>query len=495
MKNSVVLVLSAVVLLVALQQCDAATRGKLKTEAVEADNDLHVSGTCITHIKSTLWPNNEEPNLQSLMRLSSKGPMILKKLMSGPCFSWLNELFGYFCKFLQMLGIDTTQVKNMAKMTLNSRLLCVLWWRVHYEILRKMFLEVDGLLCHSEFQGIKVQNKKEVVIGKDLGVNSSPERDSRWVAAVAKARLNADVKRLIGKGRSGAPNAGKSTVLAGRYDDAVEMYTASIQSCKYNPTAYANRANTFMRLHRFEEAVEDCRVAIKLSPEYIKAHYYLGQCLCELGSYDKGLWHLQESLRICQKEGVSRMTFERTIKIKLKNWRQHQLSTSEEKKKLGDAILQTRLVDIVLADTERKIQCLKDTPVTSRWRPSGRVSKKVLQEQISNEEHQSQKLLEWITKAFEKLRNFKEEKHVVPEYMCCKISLCLMRDPVITPCGITYERRSIVEHLRRGNNFDPTTRQPLTEKELVTNLALREAIEEFLSQNEWALKDEDLNIL
>lgn len=36
----------------------------------------------------------------------------------------------------------------------------------------------------------------------------------------------------------------------------------------------------------------------------------------------------------------------------------------------------------------------------------------------------------------------------VPDYLCGKISFELMRDPVITPSGITYDRKDIVEHLQ-----------------------------------------------
>lgn len=35
----------------------------------------------------------------------------------------------------------------------------------------------------------------------------------------------------------------------------------------------------------------------------------------------------------------------------------------------------------------------------------------------------------------------------VPDYLCGKISFELMRDPVITPSGITYDRKDIEEHL------------------------------------------------
>ena len=39
------------------------------------------------------------------------------------------------------------------------------------------------------------------------------------------------------------------------------------------------------------------------------------------------------------------------------------------------------------------------------------------------------------------------QKREVPDYLCGKISFDLLRDPVITPSGITYDRKDIVEHL------------------------------------------------
>ena len=40
------------------------------------------------------------------------------------------------------------------------------------------------------------------------------------------------------------------------------------------------------------------------------------------------------------------------------------------------------------------------------------------------------------------------QKREVPDVLCCKISFEIMREPVITPSGITYERKDIEEHLQ-----------------------------------------------
>ena len=40
-------------------------------------------------------------------------------------------------------------------------------------------------------------------------------------------------------------------------------------------------------------------------------------------------------------------------------------------------------------------------------------------------------------------------KFQVPDYLCCKITLDIFRDPVITPSGVTYERAVILDHLQK----------------------------------------------
>jgi len=42
----------------------------------------------------------------------------------------------------------------------------------------------------------------------------------------------------------------------------------------------------------------------------------------------------------------------------------------------------------------------------------------------------------------------KRKKREVPDFLCGKISFEIMKDPVITPSGITYDRKDIEEHLQ-----------------------------------------------
>jgi hypothetical protein len=55
-----------------------------------------------------------------------------------------------------------------------------------------------------------------------------------------------------------------------------------------------------------------------------------------------------------------------------------------------------------------------------------------------------------------------------------------------TNSGITYDKKDIEEHLQRVGHFDPVTRQPLTIDKLIPNLAMKEVVDAFLMDNEWA---------
>jgi STIP1 family protein 1 len=74
----------------------------------------------------------------------------------------------------------------------------------------------------------------------------------------------------------------------------------------------------------------------------------------------------------------------------------------------------------------------------------------------------------------------------VPEYLIDTISFEIMHDPVITKTGQSYERATIVEHLKR-NPTDPLSREPLLIPELRPNVALKKACDDFWEQNSgWA---------
>ena len=64
------------------------------------------------------------------------------------------------------------------------------------------------------------------------------------------------------------------------------------------------------------------------------------------------------------------------------------------------------------------------------------------------------------------------------ESFVCPINQTLMEDPVITPYGTTYERSAILNWLKK-HDTDPLTKKRLSKEMLITNYALRSAIQEY----------------
>lgn len=71
-------------------------------------------------------------------------------------------------------------------------------------------------------------------------------------------------------------------------------------------------------------------------------------------------------------------------------------------------------------------------------------------------------------------------KEEAPDHILDPISFNIFIDPVITPSGNTFERSWIVEHLKT-NPTDPMTRDPLKEKDLYPNLAIKKAAEQYIN--------------
>jgi hypothetical protein len=66
------------------------------------------------------------------------------------------------------------------------------------------------------------------------------------------------------------------------------------------------------------------------------------------------------------------------------------------------------------------------------------------------------------------------------ESFLCPISQEVMYDPVITPKGISFERKAILNWLSKKKEC-PITKTPLNENDLISNYALKQAIENYFA--------------
>lgn len=75
----------------------------------------------------------------------------------------------------------------------------------------------------------------------------------------------------------------------------------------------------------------------------------------------------------------------------------------------------------------------------------------------------------------------------VPEYFLCPITGCLMRQPAMTPEGVTYDYDAIAEWLTQKQT-DPSTNLPLKAEELCPNRTVRSMIEDYIAKGPDFLK-------
>lgn len=56
---------------------------------------------------------------------------------------------------------------------------------------------------------------------------------------------------------------------------------------------YTNRALCYVKLQQYDKALADCKHALELDSQSVKAHFFLGQCQLELENYEEAIGNLQ----------------------------------------------------------------------------------------------------------------------------------------------------------------------------------------------------------
>jgi STIP1 family protein 1 len=138
----------------------------------------------------------------------------------------------------------------------------------------------------------------------------------------------------------------------------------------------------------------------------------------------------------------------------------------------------------LLSDVEALLetQYKKETDDIEALIESGEVSRVEGQEEKEEKRIDFEKRRDDLRTAFAISDPEHQQKREVPDYLIDGITFELMVDPVVTKNGRSYERATLIEHLKRSPT-DPLTRETLTVSELRPNIALKEACTEFMEQN------------
>ncbi|XP_063235135.1 E3 ubiquitin-protein ligase CHIP isoform X2 [Bacillus rossius redtenbacheri] len=220
-----------------------------------------------------------------------------------------------------------------------------------------------------------------------------------------------------------------------KYDEAVCCYTKAIIKNPDVATYFTNRALCHLKMKSWDATCLDCRRALDMDPNLVKGHFFLGQALFEMDSYDEAIKHLQRAHDLAKEQ---KLNFGDEIACQLRACRKKRWNVQEEKRISQEIELQSYLNRLIREDTERQVERVK--------------------EETSANEDQIQETVGELDRACE---NNTSELNA----MFAKID----------------DRR------RRVGHFDPVTRVKLTQDQLIPNFAMKEVVDAFLQDNEWAM--------
>ncbi|KZZ93351.1 U box domain protein [Moelleriella libera RCEF 2490] len=235
-----------------------------------------------------------------------------------------------------------------------------------------------------------------------------------------------------------------------------------------NATLYTNRAMARLKLGLWDSVIADCEACLAHDPSSMKAHYYMSQALLAIGAHGAALQHALTAHAHCASKNDKSLGAVTAVVLRCKKegWEHKEKLRAREAQALEREVLA-----LLARDSSHSVDAALEYG-------------SALEADDVREEAKRKK--DQIRDIFERARADAERKREVPEWAIDDISFGVMVDPVITKTGKSYERASIMEHLRRHPS-DPLTREPLLPSELRPNLALRQACNEFLEQNGWAV--------
>ncbi|KAF9904142.1 STIP1 y and U box-containing protein 1 [Linnemannia zychae] len=310
-------------------------------------------------------------------------------------------------------------------------------------------------------------------------------------------------------------------------DKAILEYSTAIVKDPKVAVYYQNRANCYLKLEKYTNVISDCERVVELDRKSVKGYYFMGKAQLELGqpseaysslkkSYELALeqtapftkdivaiiseakkqrWIEQERRRIAQVSdtyrylsGLIEQDIQRQVDALDKNSEDYQVS-------LGDlrAEKEERLTQLESMTQKAGLPDENARPyIESRNAKNNRNG--IISPEASPE-------LARATQPGTGNRQYEDEQEPykkpiltpaapreVPDYLLDKITFEFMHDPVISiKSGISYERNTLMEHFRYGRMFDPVAQVPMTAQDILPNRALKEACEDFLAKNGWAV--------
>ncbi|PPJ60760.1 hypothetical protein CBER1_02319 [Cercospora berteroae] len=264
----------------------------------------------------------------------------------------------------------------------------------------------------------------------------------------------------------------------GEYHEAEDFYTQAVQKYSRNPLIFTNRANVRLKLQKWDDVVNDCLKSIEITGpngQNHKAWYFLAQA-------QLAMHHPHEALSSALKAYEQVLHPAPAAKISpqdLQTFSNFVLRCKKEKFRARDRERLKRQGELraELEETlERQRQQEMDEIASQLHRGElGQVEASERSEEIRKLYEDKSNTLRTVFEIADPQNNKPRE---IPDHLIDMITFEPMHDPVMTKNGHSYERATILEHLKRTPT-DPLTRDPLKKEDLRPNFGLKAACDEF----------------
>lgn len=184
-----------------------------------------------------------------------------------------------------------------------------------------------------------------------------------------------------------------------------------------SPILYTNRTMARLKMKMWESAISDCNECLRIFPDNMKAHYYLGQAHLELGNYEEALECAQKAYKMCVDSNDKSLSAALALVRMCKSKRWDEL---DRRRRREHADLEGE----VLALLERE----RDAAVGPKDGDAGTAQEGGDDTAIRAEWETK---LEAMRDVFEKARAAESKRRKVPDWAIDDISFEFMHDPVV----------------------------------------------------------------
>uniref|UniRef100_A0A8C2JBF2 Tetratricopeptide repeat domain 12 n=1 Tax=Cyprinus carpio TaxID=7962 RepID=A0A8C2JBF2_CYPCA len=133
-------------------------------------------------------------------------------------------------------------------------------------------------------------------------INKNPSSENGPVNFLRILEKDAEERRLRRKMKEEKANAlreqGNEAFTQGDYETAVRFYTEGLEQLRDMQALYTNRAQAFIKLKRYKEAISDCEWALRCNEKCIKAYVHMGKSHLALKDFKQSRICYQKILEI-----------------------------------------------------------------------------------------------------------------------------------------------------------------------------------------------------